>query len=172
MDVGIVFMVIWRKYFWVRETPTSLKPLLTTTHLSDRRRQQVDDPLVGDRDHALAVDLDDPVPHPDASPLGDAAAQEAADLEGEEDDKRATYTYVYTRVRHGRASRQMSFVFRRYASSAVQCSAHGGGCGVCNYGRWELDFRIRRGLLEEESTNGGRGNQEVHFFTGGATLEM
>lgn len=40
----------------------------------------MDDLLVRGGDHALPVDLNDPVPHSDASPLGYSPSHEAADL--------------------------------------------------------------------------------------------
>ena len=49
-------------------------------HLSHRRGQEVDYPVVGDGDHALAVDLDDAVADADPSALGDATAEQTADL--------------------------------------------------------------------------------------------
>ena len=51
------------------------------THLSHRRGQEVDYPVVGDGDHALTVDLDDAVADADPSTLGDATAKQTADLE-------------------------------------------------------------------------------------------
>ena len=55
------------------------------TDLSHRRGQEVDYPVVGDGDDALAVDLDDAVSDAHPSALGDAAAEQTADLEeGEE----------------------------------------------------------------------------------------
>ena len=50
------------------------------TRLSHRRGQEVDDSVVGHGDHALAVDLDDAVADADTTPLGDAAAEQTADL--------------------------------------------------------------------------------------------
>lgn len=46
--------------------------------------EDVDDLLVRGGDHALPVDLDDPVSHADASPLRYPASHEAADLSGSE----------------------------------------------------------------------------------------
>ena len=55
------------------------------TNLSHRRGQEVDYPVVGDGDDALTVDLDDAVSDAHPSALGDAAAEQTADLEeGEE----------------------------------------------------------------------------------------
>ena len=53
-------------------------------YLSHRCCQKIDDPLVRHCHDALAVDLDDAVAHAHAAALGDAAAQEAADLEERE----------------------------------------------------------------------------------------
>ena len=51
------------------------------TNLSHRRGQEVDYPVVGDGDDALAVDLDDAVADAHPSTLGDATAEQTADLE-------------------------------------------------------------------------------------------
>ena len=50
------------------------------TNLADTGGQEIDDPLVRNCHHALAVDLDDPVTNTDAAPLGDTTAQKAAYL--------------------------------------------------------------------------------------------
>lgn len=42
--------------------------------------EDVDDLLVRGGDHTLPVDLDDPMPHSDSSPLGYPPSHEAADL--------------------------------------------------------------------------------------------
>ena len=51
------------------------------TNLSHRRSQEVDYPVVGDGDDALTVDLDDAVADAHPAALGDAAAEQTADLE-------------------------------------------------------------------------------------------
>ena len=54
------------------------------TNLADTGGQEIDDPLVRDGHHALAVDLDDPVSDPHTAPLCDPSSQQAADLEQRE----------------------------------------------------------------------------------------
>ena len=70
MDVGMVFMWIWNTGK-VRKYQKTAMP----SHLPDRGGQQVDDPLVGHRHHALPVDLYDPVADPHPAPLCNAPSQ-------------------------------------------------------------------------------------------------
>ena len=49
-------------------------------YLSNTGGQEVDDPLVRDGHYALAVDLNDPVPHPHAPSLRNSSPQQTADL--------------------------------------------------------------------------------------------
>lgn len=49
-------------------------------HLAYTGGQEVDNPLVRDGHHALPVDLDDPVAHPDAASLCYSSPQQTADL--------------------------------------------------------------------------------------------
>ena len=51
------------------------------TDLADGGGEEVDDPLVRHRHHALPVDLDDPVTHAHPAPLRDTAPQQTADLQ-------------------------------------------------------------------------------------------
>ena len=50
------------------------------TNLSNGSREQVDDPLMGNSNDALPVDLNDPMTNSNSTPLGDAPSQQAADL--------------------------------------------------------------------------------------------
>ena len=62
--------------------------------LPDRGGQQVHDPLVRHGHHTLTVDLDDAVADSNSAPLGNTAAQQAADL------KQEGYSmYVYIKPR-------------------------------------------------------------------------
>ena len=59
------------KFGWIR---------IIITDLADTGGQQVDDPLVRDRHHALAVDLNDPVADPHTASLCYSSPQQTADL--------------------------------------------------------------------------------------------
>lgn len=75
MDVGMVFI-------WICNTLPSSTPIKGggVGDLAGGGGEHVDDALVGDGDDGGVVDLDDPVPHPDAAPLRNAPSQQGADL--------------------------------------------------------------------------------------------
>ena len=53
---------------------------ISGTNLSNGSCEEVDDPLMGHRNDALTVDLDDPVANTDSSSLCNAPSQQAAYL--------------------------------------------------------------------------------------------
>ena len=57
------------------------------SYLSDGSSQEIDDPLVGDGDDALAVNLDDAVADAHTAALGDAATEQAANLKEKKENK-------------------------------------------------------------------------------------
>lgn len=55
-------------------------PSPAPAHLADRLREDLDDLLMGCCHHTLPIDLNDAVPHADATSLCDAPTHQTADL--------------------------------------------------------------------------------------------